>query len=149
MPWATYGRPRLYERVSRTKWVTGRSREATKGWLGIPLGTALRKHGFTWRRWGRGSVGSIYEKRSSVWMTFLAVRKGFGPSTSGVTGPHSNQLNYRTSLFCHFLSKASANIGIFSVLANFWMKKLPKKLSLIASSSSPREWFRMEHISDQ
>ena len=28
----------------------------------------------------------------------FAVRKGLEPSTSGVTGRHSNQLNYRTSL---------------------------------------------------
>lgn len=27
----------------------------------------------------------------------LAVRKGLEPSTPGVTGPYSNQLNYRTS----------------------------------------------------
>ena len=32
----------------------------------------------------------------------LAVRKGLEPSTPGVTGPYSNQLNYRTidSCFC-------------------------------------------------
>ena len=29
---------------------------------------------------------------------FEAVRKGLEPSTSGVTGRHSNQLNYRTRL---------------------------------------------------
>ena len=28
----------------------------------------------------------------------FAVRKGLEPSTSGVTGRHSNQLNYRTRL---------------------------------------------------
>lgn len=27
----------------------------------------------------------------------LAVRKGLEPSTPGVTGPYSNQLNYRTN----------------------------------------------------
>ena len=30
----------------------------------------------------------------------LAVRKGLEPSTSGVTGRHSNQLNYRTIAGC-------------------------------------------------
>ena len=29
-----------------------------------------------------------------------AVRKGLEPSTSGVTGRHSNQLNYRTLRLC-------------------------------------------------
>ena len=56
---------------------------------------------------------------------FRAVRKGLGPSTSGVTGPHSNQLNYRTRLFILLLSKANANIGKFSVLANFLNKNIP------------------------
>ena len=30
----------------------------------------------------------------------LAVRKGLEPSTPGVTGPYSNQLNYRTGSCC-------------------------------------------------
>ena len=34
-----------------------------------------------------------------VWH-FEAVRKGLEPSTSGVTGRHSNQLNYRTNAGC-------------------------------------------------
>ena len=33
-------------------------------------------------------------------MDFFAVRKGLEPSTSGVTGRHSNQLNYRTNAGC-------------------------------------------------
>ena len=54
-----------------------------------------------------------------------AVRKGLEPSTSGVTGRHSNQLNYRTMRTLHplfpvvFLN-ADAKIGIFSLLANFF-----------------------------
>ena len=32
---------------------------------------------------------------------FAAVRKGLEPSTSGVTGRHSNQLNYRTRLVAY------------------------------------------------
>ena len=31
----------------------------------------------------------------------FAVRKGLEPSTSGVTGRHSNQLNYRTRLVAY------------------------------------------------
>ncbi len=31
-------------------------------------------------------------------VVLLAVRKGLEPSTSGVTGRHSNQLNYRTNV---------------------------------------------------
>ncbi len=30
---------------------------------------------------------------------FIAVRTGLEPATPGVTGPYSNQLNYRTSIF--------------------------------------------------
>ena len=37
------------------------------------------------------------EQRFSLLFLF-AVRKGLEPSTSGVTGRHSNQLNYRTRL---------------------------------------------------
>ena len=29
---------------------------------------------------------------------FIAVRTGLEPATPGVTGPYSNQLNYRTSV---------------------------------------------------
>ena len=39
---------------------------------------------------------------------FIAVRKGLEPSTSGVTGRHSNQLNYRTRFsICWSLSVES------------------------------------------
>ena len=34
---------------------------------------------------------------------FIAVRKGLEPSTSGVTGRHSNQLNYRTNFALRWL----------------------------------------------
>ena len=56
---------------------------------------------------------------------WVAVRKGLEPSTSGVTGRHSNQLNYRTSLVAS-LSKADANIGIISKPARAVMKKIKK-----------------------
>ena len=47
-----------------------------------------------------------------------AVRKGLEPSTSGVTGRHSNQLNYRTLRLCIRENlvvslNADAKIGIF------------------------------------
>ena len=43
-------------------------------------------------------ITAINEKPSPKgW--FFAVRKGLEPSTSGVTGRHSNQLNYRTRFF--------------------------------------------------
>lgn len=56
---------------------------------------------------------------------FSAVRKGLEPSTSGVTGRHSNQLNYRTlRIFALTVSgcfpNADAKIGIFPLLANFF-----------------------------
>ena len=51
-----------------------------------------------------------------------AVRKGLEPSTSGVTGRHSNQLNYRTRLVASV--KADANISTFFGLANYFFKKL-------------------------
>lgn len=49
----------------------------------------------------------------------MAIQKGLEPSTSGVTGRHSNQLNYRTLRLCiHrfwlFFLNADAKIGIFS-----------------------------------
>ena len=33
----------------------------------------------------------------------LAVRTGLEPATPGVTGPYSNQLNYRTNIFKNFV----------------------------------------------
>lgn len=43
----------------------------------------------------------------------LAVRKGLEPSTPGVTGPYSNQLNYRTSRLCLVcFSNADAKLRI-------------------------------------
>ena len=48
----------------------------------------------------------------------LAVRKGLEPSTSGVTGRHSNQLNYRTMLVA-FCRKRMQIYGKFSVLQIF------------------------------
>ena len=58
------------------------------------------------------------KKRAIACSLFVAVRKGLEPSTSGVTGRHSNQLNYRTRLFVQaFSSNADTNIGIISQLA--------------------------------
>ena len=37
---------------------------------------------------------------SNILVRLSAVRKGLEPSTSGVTGRHSNQLNYRTLRLC-------------------------------------------------
>ena len=47
---------------------------------------------------------------------FIAVRTGLEPATPGVTGPYSNQLNYRTSISISvslFSGKAVANVGRF------------------------------------
>ena len=46
------------------------------------------------------SEGAIYEKPLTFVKGFQAVRMGLEPTTSGVTGPHSNQLNYRTVFCC-------------------------------------------------
>ena len=56
---------------------------------------------------------------------FSAVRKGLEPSTSGVTGRHSNQLNYRTLRISALtvsgcFPNADAKIGIFPLPANFF-----------------------------
>ena len=49
---------------------------------------------------GRGVVNDVPQTKKPIpkGMDFFAVRKGLEPSTSGVTGRHSNQLNYRTRL---------------------------------------------------
>ena len=52
-------------------------------------------------QWGK--FGADSDTRNAPQMTerhFVAVRKGLEPSTSGVTGRHSNQLNYRTNAGC-------------------------------------------------
>ncbi len=37
---------------------------------------------------------------------YMAERTGLEPATSGVTGQHSNQLNYRSALYCNRTSCA-------------------------------------------
>ena len=51
---------------------------------------------------GRGFVNDVPQTKKPIpkGMDFFAVRKGLEPSTSGVTGRHSNQLNYRTNAGC-------------------------------------------------
>ena len=52
---------------------------------------------------------------------FFAVRKGLEPSTSGVTGRHSNQLNYRTSrMLLSVFPKADTKVRIFLLPPNFF-----------------------------
>ncbi len=45
-------------------------------------------------------VKTKIKSRKRFLRDFSAVRKGLEPSTSGVTGRHSNQLNYRTLRLC-------------------------------------------------
>ena len=51
---------------------------------------------------------------------FIAVRTGLEPATPGVTGPYSNQLNYRTSIsiMLPFSGKADAKVCIIFELYN-------------------------------
>ena len=62
----------------------------------------------------------------------LAVRKGLEPSTSGVTGRHSNQLNYRTRFpFAgRFPVKADANIDIIREIATMLVKKFERDFKI-------------------
>ena len=50
----------------------------------------------------------------------IAVRTGLEPATPGVTGPYSNQLNYRTSIsiMLPFSGKADAKVCIIFELYN-------------------------------
>ena len=57
-------------------------------------------------------IPNILKTPLTIVRGIFAVRKGLEPSTSGVTGRHSNQLNYRTSIGC-FLN-ADAKLSIFS-----------------------------------
>ena len=45
-----------------------------------------------------------YTKKVLKLLNFrMAVRTGLEPATPGVTGPYSNQLNYRTNIFKNFV----------------------------------------------
>ncbi len=66
-----------------------------------------------------------------------AVRTGLEPATSGVTGRHSNQLNYRTNFpwiwiipFCYrgLFPIASAKLQPFFILCKFFGNFFEKKL---------------------
>ncbi len=41
----------------------------------------------------------------------MAERTGLEPATSGVTGQHSNQLNYRSALYCCFAPRRGNEDG--------------------------------------
>ena len=41
----------------------------------------------------------------------MAERTGLEPATSGVTGQHSNRLNYRSALFSSY-TKCETNLGV-------------------------------------
>ena len=58
---------------------------------------------------------------------FIAVRTGLEPATPGVTGPYSNQLNYRTSISISvslFSGKAVANVGRFFQSCKYILEKI-------------------------
>lgn len=74
-------------------------------------------------------------KRLLILLSPLAVRTGLEPATSGVTGRHSNQLNYRTIRFfalrllggeC-FVLFCDAKVRPFFILCKSWRKKMRKK----------------------
>ena len=52
-------------------------------------------------------------KREAVELPFSAVWTGLEPATSGVTGRHSNQLNYQTSLIPFQYFRMRITIVIF------------------------------------
>ena len=62
---------------------------------------------------------------------WVAVRKGLEPSTSGVTGRHSNQLNYRTRLVAFPVESGCKYRHFFSSCNNagaiFRKKSLPAR----------------------
>ena len=45
---------------------------------------------------------------------FIAVRTGLEPATPGVTGPYSNQLNYRTNIFKNFVGEPTELSSLFA-----------------------------------
>ena len=54
----------------------------------------------------------------------MAIRMGLEPTTSAVTGRHSNQLNYRTVLAC--VSALDYNSTTFSKMQYLFEKKFEK-----------------------
>ena len=65
------------------------------------------------------------------------MRMGLEPTTSGVTGPHSNQLNYRTRSFAVFgvSLKRVAKLGVFSEHARVFLKNFHKNAYKTISAS--------------
>jgi hypothetical protein len=59
----------------------------------------------------------------------LAVRTGLEPATSCVTGRHSNQLNYRTRVFCAskitFITLTPVKITFINCVSKIAIIKLP------------------------
>ena len=66
---------------------------------------------------------------------FIAVRTGLEPATPGVTGPYSNQLNYRTNMSIFLVSTGGLKLfsSTVSLIADAKIRKisLPPNFSLL------------------
>ena len=72
---------------------------------------------------------------------FIAVRTGLEPATPGVTGPYSNQLNYRTSMSIFLVSTVVLKLfsSTVSLIADAKIRKIslpPNFSSFFCTSSS-------------
>ena len=66
----------------------------------------------------------LTKKERSAILSVLAVRTRLELATPCVTGMYSNQLNYRTNLFCcTSFSKASATVLLFFEMTKYFSKK--------------------------
>ena len=65
---------------------------------------------------------------------FIAVRTGLEPATPGVTGPYSNQLNYRTSMSIFLVSTGA--LKSFSSTVSLIADAKIRKISLPPNFSS-------------
>ncbi len=60
----------------------------------------------------RGDKLLIFMRVNNKVYSIMADRTGLEPATSGVTGRHSNQLNYRSERYCVVLNKQRPQLKI-------------------------------------